>query len=121
MGLPIAKIRNVTRGSVIAEQAELARTFAARGQGLLGRTSLPAGAGLVIDPEWSIHMLFMRFPIDVLFVSADHRVVGLRADLQPWVPFAGVAPWRGRYVVELPSGVIAASGTQLGDQIVIEE
>jgi uncharacterized membrane protein (UPF0127 family) len=121
MALPVAKIINSTRGSVIAEQAELARTFAARGQGLLGRTSLAAGAGLVIDPEWSIHMFFMRFAIDVLFVSAEHRVVGMRANLPPWSPFAGVAPWRGRYVVELPVGAIAASGTQIGDVIVIEE
>jgi uncharacterized membrane protein (UPF0127 family) len=119
--LPIARIVNLTRNTTIAERAELARSFATRGRGLLGRETLPPGEGLVIDPEWSIHMLFMKFPIDVLFVGRDDRVVGLRVALPPWAPFAGVAPWRGRYVVELPVGAIAASQTQVGDQIAIHE
>ena len=113
------RIVNVTRGTVLAESGEVARSFFARGRGLMGRESLPAGYALVIYPEWSIHMFFMRVPIDVLFVSRDHRVVGLRSSLPPWHPGAGVAPWRGRYVVEMPAGVIAASGTAQGDQIAI--
>lgn len=121
MTLPTATIQNVTRGTTIAARAELARTFATRGKGLMGRAALSPGEGLVIDPEWSIHMFFMRFAIDVIFVSADHRVVGLRRALPPWAPFAGVAPWRGRYVIELPVGAIDSSATQLGDQIVIQE
>jgi uncharacterized protein len=121
MALPTATIQNVTRGTMIAARAELARTFAARGQGLMGRASIGAGEGLVIDPEWSIHMFFMRFAIDVIFVGPDDRVVGLRRALPPWAPFAGVAPWRGRYVIELPVGAIDSSETQLGDQIAIQE
>jgi uncharacterized protein len=119
MTLPIAVIENVTRGTIIAERAELARTFATRGKGLMGRESFTPGEGLVIDPEWSIHMFFMRFAIDVLFVSKEDIVVGLRRALPPWAPFAGVAPWRGRYVVELPVGAIDASSTALGDRIVL--
>lgn len=87
----------------------------------MGRESFVLGEGLVIDPEWSIHMFFMRFPIDVLFVSKADLIVGMRHALAPWAPFAGVAPWRGRYVVELPVGAIAASQTQLGDQIRVAE
>jgi uncharacterized membrane protein (UPF0127 family) len=120
MPLPTATIMNLTRGTTIAERAELARTFAARGQGLMGRASFTLGEGLVIDPEWSIHMFFMRFPIDVLFVSRENLVVGLRRALPPWAPFAGVAPWRGRYVVELPVGAIDASHTELGDLIQVQ-
>jgi hypothetical protein len=72
---------------------------------------------LVIYPEWSIHMLGMRFAIDVLFVGKDDRVVGVREGLPPWHPYAGVAPWRGRYVVELPTGTIRSSETKIGDQL----
>jgi uncharacterized membrane protein (UPF0127 family) len=115
-----ARVINQTRGTALAERAGLACSFAERGQGLMGRAALAAGEGLVIDPEWSIHMFFMRFPIDAVFVGRDGRVAGLRADLPPWAPFAGVAPWRGRYVVELPAGTIAATGTQAGDLIAIE-
>ena len=110
-------IDNVTRGTQIADKAELARSFLARGRGLMGRTNLPAGYGLIIYPESSIHMFFMKIPIDVLFVDKQHRVVALREQLPPWHPFAGVAPWRGQYVVELPGGVVATSRTQVGDQL----
>ena len=113
------QIHNHTRGTLIAAAAELADTFWSRGIGLMGRGPLPLGYALVIYPEWSIHMLFMKIPLDVLFVSADDTVVGLRHQLAPWVPFAGVAPWRGKYVVELPVGVLASSGTQLGDRLTL--
>ena len=62
---PPIEIRNETRGQVLATQAELARSFVARGRGLMGRVSLPAGYALIIYPEWSIHTFFMRVPIDV--------------------------------------------------------
>jgi len=110
-------IENLTRGTIIADHAAVARSFLARGRGLMGRAALPPGHGLIIVPESSIHMFFMRFPIDVLFVDRQDRVIGMREALPPWHPFAGVAPWRGRYVVELPAGAIRASGTALGDQL----
>ncbi|MFQ3629944.1 DUF192 domain-containing protein [Roseiflexus sp.] len=110
-------IENVTRGTVIADRAEVARSLLARGRGLMGRTALPAGYGLILVPESSIHMFFMRVPIDVLFVDRQHRVIGVREALPPWHPFAGVAPWRGHYVVELPVGAIRASRTEVGDEL----
>jgi uncharacterized membrane protein (UPF0127 family) len=113
------RIVNQTRGQLIADRGELARSFWARGRGLMGRAMLPQGFALVIYPESSIHTFFMRVPIDVLFVGRDHQVVGLREAMPPGRPFAGVAPWRGRYVIELPAGVIAATGTQIGDQLVV--
>jgi len=58
----------------------------------------------------------MRIPIDVLFVDRSHQVVGTREAMPPNRPFAGVAPWRGHYVIEMPAGVIAATGRALGDQ-----
>lgn len=116
---PAIRIVNQTRDRTIAERAELARSFLARGRGLMGRTALPAGYALIIYPEWSIHTFFMRVAIDVLFVDRDNFVVGLRRAMPPNRPFAGVAPWRGRYVIELPEGVIDATGTSLGDQVAL--
>jgi uncharacterized membrane protein (UPF0127 family) len=112
-------IFNQTRQQVLATRGELARSFLARGRGLMGRASLPDGFALIIYPEWSIHTFFMRVPIDVLFVGRDDRVVGLREAMPAWRPYAGVAPSRGRYVVEMPAGVIAATGTAVGDQLVL--
>lgn len=113
------RILNVTRGTLLADRAEVARSFLARGRGLMGRAALPTGYALIIYPEWSIHMFFMRIPLDVLFVDAGHTVIGLRESLPPWTPYAGVSPRRGRYVVELPAGVVHASGTVIGDRLEI--
>ncbi|HJZ49648.1 MAG TPA: DUF192 domain-containing protein [Roseiflexaceae bacterium] len=115
----IIQITNQTRDCVLATRGELARSFWARGRGLMGRAALPDSYALIIFPESSIHTFFMRIPIDVLFVDRDDKVIGLREAMPPSRPFAGVAPWRGRYVIEMPAGVIAATGTMLGDQLVL--
>jgi uncharacterized membrane protein (UPF0127 family) len=116
---PTFQIFNQTRGQQLADSAELARSFWTRGLGLMGRAALPPGYALIIYPEWSIHTFFMRIPIDVLFVGRDGLVLGLREAMPPNRPFAGVVPWRGQYVVELPSGVIVATGSAVGDQLVV--
>lgn len=111
------RVINSSRGTVLAERAEVARTWWARGKGLLGRRALPEGGGLIIDPCSSIHTWFMAFPIDVAFVAADGRVVRVAHTLRPWRigPLA-----RGvRYVVELPAGTLARTGTAANDYLTL--
>jgi uncharacterized membrane protein (UPF0127 family) len=115
---PLITVVNTTRGQVIAERCELARTFWTRGLGLMGRQGLESGSGLIIYPEWSIHTFFMRFPIDVLFVNQQDVVIKCRAAMPPNRPYAGAR--RARYVVELPVGVIETTGTQEGDQLSLD-
>lgn len=114
-----AKIRveNTTRGCILAETCTLANTFWSRGLGLMGRSHLEGGHGLIIYPGWSIHTCFMRFPIDVLFVDAQDRVAGLVEALPPYRLFAG--QWGARYVIELPANILRSSGTQKGDQLLL--
>jgi uncharacterized protein len=81
--------------------------------------SLPDGGGLVIDPCSSIHMFGMRFALDVLYVDKHDRVVRAQEGIQPW----RIGPLRtnhARYVIELPVGAIQASGTVVGDQLLVE-
>jgi uncharacterized membrane protein (UPF0127 family) len=112
------RITNTTRGTLLADSCSEARSFLARGKGLMGHPGLAPGEGLLIEPCSSVHSFFMRFPIDVVFADRRHRVVGLTAAMAPNRPYAGA--WGARYVVELPAGTIAASGTEVGDVLGIE-
>jgi uncharacterized protein len=107
-------IRNLTRESILADNAELADTSASRRKGLLTREALYPGQGLWIVPCGAIHTIGMRFSIDVLYLDRKRRVKKIRA---------GVTPWRvsmcllAHSVLELPTGSIARTRTQAGDQL----
>jgi uncharacterized membrane protein (UPF0127 family) len=109
------RIVNVTRDAVLAERAELATGWWARAKGLLGRRELPAGEGLIIRPCNSVHCFFMAFPIDVVYVDRDYRIVRLAPDLRP--NRVGPLVLGARDVIELPAGVIAATGAAVGDRL----
>ncbi len=120
----MASARNLTRGTALAADLELGEGFVEKFMGLMGRPGLPDGAGLWLPGSPSIHMLFMRFPIDCVFVGRQESdgtraVVGLRRALRPWI---GVVWWvrGGSGTIELPVGTIDRSGTALGDRVVIE-
>lgn len=95
---------NVTRGRVVASSVEKADTAAARGKGLLGRETMGAQEGLWIVPCPMIHTFFMRFPIDVLFLDRENKVVRVIENLKPW----RVSPWvfSAHSVLELAGGVL---------------
>jgi hypothetical protein len=83
-------------------------------KGLLGRRELPSGEGIWLKPASSVHMAFMRFAIDAVFLDHDDRVVKIAADLQPW----RMAGSRGaKSVVELPAGEAQRRGLKAGDRL----
>jgi uncharacterized membrane protein (UPF0127 family) len=87
-------------------------------RGLLGRSGLEPGSGMLIDAAPSVHMFFMRFPIDVVFLDRDWKVVGVRHRLRPW-RVAGAR--RAVAALELPAGAAAEAGIEVGDVLVLEE
>ena len=116
--------RNVTRGTVIADQVETAGGLIGKFFGLMGRRALPAGHGLWLPGSNGIHMLFMRFPIDAVFLGrpagdGTRKVVSIHPSLRPWL---GIVPLvrGGHGVLELPVGTIAGTGTAVGDLVVVE-
>ena len=117
------RLRRTRDDAVICERLALGESFFQRFRGLMGRASLDHSEGLYL-PDNSIHMMFMRFPIDALFVSrADdeghRRVVGVRAQLPPWRGL--VLPVRGAAgVVELPAGTLERVGIQVDDEVVFD-
>jgi len=112
------RVINTTRHALLAERAGFANTVTTRAIGLMGQATLPEGSGLVIDPCTSIHMFFMRFAIDALYVSQNGAVLRVVPNLRPWR--IGPIILRARYVVELPRGVAARTGTQPGDVLRVE-
>jgi len=72
------------RGGDIAERVEVASNPWSRFWGLMGRRGLDPGHGLLIKPCSSIHMFFMRFPIDVVFLDRDNVVVKVVHGIKPW-------------------------------------
>jgi len=68
----VLRARNLTRGSEVAGQVEVADSFGTRFRGLMGRASLLPGGGLWLTGTSNIHMFFMRFPIDLVYL--DHLI-----------------------------------------------
>jgi uncharacterized protein len=117
--------RNVTRGQVLAGHLETASSLWAKFMGLMGRRSLPDGSGLWLPASNGIHMMFMRFAIDAVFVgrpdaSGRRPVVSVHRSLRPWV---GLVPLvrSAHGVLELPVGTIDATATAVGDLISLDE
>lgn len=96
----------------------MADTFFPRMKGLLGRKYFPFGQALVITRCQSVHMVFMRFSIDAVFVNKRHCVIGIIQNLKPFQ----LSPifWGSSYVIELPLGSVAASKISEGDQIELQ-
>lgn len=104
------------RGGVLAGRVWITETHPERARGLLGRDGLPAGEAMLIVPCKSIHMFGMRFAIDVVFLSRDDAVLGIRRHVKPWR--IALAPRGTVATLEMPSGA-APSDLVPGDRIEI--
>ena len=100
----------------MARDLRMAFDSATRRKGLLGRDSLPAGEGLVIAPCNAVHTWFMRFAIDVAFVSRQGKILKIRHAVPPWRLTGSL---RAHAVIELPAGTLAQTETRPGDPLII--
>jgi uncharacterized protein len=113
------KINNLTKKTILAQEARLADKLWARMKGLLGEQKLLPGQGLVLKPCNSIHTFFMNFSIDVLFLDKADRVVKMFSVLKPFRLTS--VYFSAHLAIELPAGVIQATGTSLGDIVQLED
>lgn len=108
------QVLNLTRGTVLGRHIRRADNLWSRGVGLLGRGGLAEGEGLHIVPCGSVHMFFMRFALDIVYLDRDLHVVKTVGNLKPWrMSLAQGA----KSAIELPTGTIARSRTVIGDQL----
>jgi uncharacterized membrane protein (UPF0127 family) len=101
-------------GSIVCERCTMADRMLPRMKGLLGRSSLEPGEGMLIRPAPSIHTFFMRFPIDAVFLSRDGEVLKVAAHVRPW---RTRSCRRAHAVLELGAGEAARRGIALGDRL----
>ncbi len=107
-----------SQGAVLADRADIADTSAKRRTGLLKHARLEAGEGLWIAPCEGVHTFFMKFPIDVLFLSKQKKVLKVRHRMPAW-KFA--MSFRAHSVLELPAGTAESTGTVAGDVLNFEK
>jgi uncharacterized protein len=85
-------------------------------RGLLGRRSLELDEGLLLRPAGSVHTAFMRFPIDVVFVDEEGRVLRVADRVKPW---RAAGAKGAKAVVELPAGAAAAARIAPGQRLLL--
>ena len=109
-------VRNATAETLVGDRIRMACSLSARTVGLLRTPRLDAGEGLWIERAPSIHMFFMRYPIDAVFVDGDGVVKKVVPHLKPW----RVVWWaRGaKDCLELPAGAATAAQIKVGDRLV---
>ena len=112
-------ILNVTKDTILADRVTFAETLWQRMIGLIGRKDLGEEEGLIIKPCSSIHTFFMRFPIDVVFLNKDLKVIKVKEQMQPFR--LTLSNLFSRCVIELAHGTIARSHTKIGDAIETRE
>ena len=105
-------LTNTRNGNVVADTLFTAFDSDSRRRGLLKHDSLPEGHALIIAPSNAIHTFWMRFAIDVAFVTRAGRVVKVSSTVVPW---RIAVAWRGYAVVEMAAGALSRSDTRAGD------
>ena len=113
----MVRLIHVRTGREIA-RLEIARTTLQRMRGLLGRNGLPPGQGMLIERCSSIHTLFMKFALDVVFLDSDWEVRRVVRDLRPWRMAHSLG---ASCVVELAAGALEGTDLAPGDALKIEE
>ncbi|MBI5253557.1 MAG: DUF192 domain-containing protein [Euryarchaeota archaeon] len=107
-------VYNAAKSIKICEAKE-ASNFLSRVAGLMFREKLEQNKGLLIKffpGSSSVHSFFMRFPIDLIFISKDLRVVDLKT-LKPWRIYSPKK--QCKWVLEVNEGIIKKKGIEIGD------
>ncbi len=111
------RIENLTRNTTLVAQGRVAENFFTKFRGLMGVRALPQGGGLLIPGCNSVHTHFMKMPIDILYVDDRHCVVDIDPAMAAWR--IGRTRKNAAYVVELPSGTVAQTQCNVGDQLLV--
>jgi len=113
MSAPVHQVVNTRTGRVVGSAIEEAKGPWRSFRGLMFRKGLPEGHGMLFRPAKGIHTQFMRFPIDLIYLDKQNRVVKVRPSMRPWrFDFTNAAA-----VIEMTGGIAEAIDVRAGDQL----
>ncbi|WP_233595775.1 MULTISPECIES: DUF192 domain-containing protein [Corallococcus] len=123
--LPRAHVRlKDAYGGVHRVEVEVAATADARTRGLMWRKALPAGQGMLfLFPEEEVRGFWMRntlIPLDMLFITSEHRIVGIIENAEPRTLMNRSVGIPSQYVLEVPGGWCQAKGIVRGGTVEFE-
>ncbi len=110
------KVQILKTKEILSEKCFVAESFSDRLRGLIGRARLEPGEGLLFPRCGSVHMWFMSFPIDVVFVDDQWRVTSTHPSVRPW-KLLPVGDLKAKHALELPEGTVARAGLRKGDEL----
>ena len=93
----------------------VADTFFLRLRGLMFCKMLPSATGLLLAPCNSVHMCFMRFAIDVVYLDKEYNIIKIVKDLKPWVGLS-MCP-KAWAVLELTAGEAERCRLEVGKRM----
>ncbi|OQB45741.1 MAG: hypothetical protein BWY02_02429 [bacterium ADurb.Bin157] len=120
MNYKTIKIMNADNNKIIGDKIKVADTFVKRFRGLMLSQELNENEGMLIKPCNSIHMMFMRYPIDAVFLDSENKVKAVYENLKPWI---GITKMHSDVtsVLELKKGRANQTGINNGNILTIEE
>ena len=106
-------------GKIVIKDCKIADSFWKRFVGLMGKKGLGIEEGLYLDKCSSVHMFFMRFPLDIIFLDKNSSVVKVYEGLKPWRVTKIVN--KAKSVVELPKNTIQQKGIEVGAKLFLKD
>jgi uncharacterized protein len=120
-GGPVAVVHRAD-ATTVSVDLEVASTPAAMERGLMYRTSLPEGSGMLfVFPEDADHSFWMKntlIPLDMVFIAPDGTVHRIESDTEPFSTALISSEGAVLGVVELNAGAAARIGLKRGDRVV---
>lgn len=113
------KIYNERNNALVGDKIKVADSFWTRFKGLMMAPDLAEGEGLIITPCNSIHMMFMRYAIDALFIDKTNKIVAIYENLKPWI---GLTKLYSNVVsvIELPANIVKKLDLKIEDSLRLE-
>lgn len=120
MNYKMVKIINSNNDKMVGDKIKVADSFVKRFRGLMLSKELKDGEGMLIKPCNSIHMMFMKYAIDAIFLDSENRVKAIYENLKPWTGITKIHS-DVKSVLELKSGSAKQSGISTGNILTVEE